>query len=434
MSTTMAERAPIAVDPADTVSLRVVHREAGRTLPAAIDPASLRVALPADAPYTPLVTPDGAHVHLLPDRGIPAGDHAIDMEFSYAVDGAVHRMASRCTLAVRPVGASGPVVGRTFRIEQMSIYVPSIVPSFDQIGIASLAIDVKIVRHEPATGRVLAWGVQKFGIGADGKPALGIPVPRFFTFAFGGTYQGGTLILESGECQFEITAFPVPLDRLRFTASVKGDRIVASSMLTEAKLRSAIWRTIRSWLPLPRRGGGGRFMYRVRALGGQFGAWFPERDAWKGACKLWTAAYRMVPQGFWILAARVWRPWGMVDATGWYAGVGTFIAGEAREAPHDGLEVERFAYDPRRRRVRAWFRATPSYARGDACPGILLVDRETGQPVPLNYSLRQWTSRNKRHVPTKVTLELPSTLDVTKGMDAVLFVDLDERATVPVGG
>lgn len=432
VSTVQAGETSIEALPADTVSLRVVHREAGRTVPAVIDAATLKVELPSESAYKPLVTPDGAHIHLLPQHAPAPGKHAIGLRLSYVAGGTTHVLDTRCEVSVKPIGASGPIVGKSFRVEQMSIYVPSIVPSFDQIGIASLAIDVAIVRHDPETGGVIAWGVQKFGIGADGEPTLGIPVPRFFNFAFGGTYKDGTLILESGECQFEITAFPVPLDRLRFTASVGESGIVASSMLTEAKLRSAIWRTIRSWLPLPRRGGGGRFLYRIRKLTEMFGAWFPDRNPLAGVTKLWTAAYRMLPQGFWILAARVWRPWGMVDRTGWYAGVGTFIAGTAPAVSHEGLRVEKFTYDPRRRRVRAWFRADASYARGDACPGILLVDRATGQPIPLNYSLTLWTSRDKRNVPRKVTLELPSRLDVTRQIDAVLFVDLEERATIPL--
>ncbi len=432
VSTVTAHAAPIAVAPADTVSLRVVHREAGRTLPAEIDPTSVRATLPAEAPYGVLVTPDGSQVNLLPTRPPEPGRHAVTLAMSYRAGGNVHRFETTFAVEVSPVRAPTPVLGKRFRIEQMSIYVPAIVPSFDQIGIASLAIDVEIVRFDPATGAVIAWGVQKFGIGPDGEPVAGIPVPRSFHFAFGGSYKDGTLVLESKECQFEITAFPVPLDRLRFTASVSDGTIVASSMFTEAKLRSALWRTVKSWLPLPRRGGGGRFVYRFRKIWEMFASWFPEKDRARGAVKLWTAAYRMLPQGFWILAARVWRPWGMVDRTGWYAGLGTFIAAPSRVASHEGLRVESFSYDARRRRLRASFSADPSYARGDACPGILLIDRRTNQPVPLNYSLAQWSTRDKRNVPVRVTLDLPSALDVTVGLDAVLLVDLEERATVAV--
>lgn len=432
VSTVTADAKPIIVEPADTVSLRVVHREAGMTVPAEIDPSSVEVALPADASYNVLVTPDGSQVNLLPSRLPVAGLHTVTLKCSYRADERTHETVSTFSIDVRSVPDPTPVLGKRFRVEQMSIYVPTIVPSFDQIGIASLAIDVEIIRFDPVTGAVIAWGVQKFGIGADGEPVTGIPVPRSFHFAFGGFYKEGTLVLESQACQFEITAFPVPLDRLRFTASVSGGRIVASSMVTEAKLRSAIWRTVKSWLPLPRRGGGGRFMHRLKKIGEMFGAWFPERGRVKGVAKLWTAAYRMLPQWFWIVAARVWRPWGLVDRAGWFAGVGTFIAAPSKMPSHEGLRVDSFAYDARRRRLQASFSAERSYDRGDACPGILLLDRRTNQPVPLNYSLVQWTKRNERNAPVRVTLDLPSALDVTVGLDAVLLVDLEERAIIAV--
>lgn len=432
MTPAPAHAAPIAVHAGDTVSLRIVHRENGVTLPAAVDPASVSVSLHGGVPYRALATPDGSQVNLVPTDVVPAGRHEVTVKASYRAGGAVHEAVSRCAIDVRSAPSPTSIEGLRFRIEQMSIYVPSIVVSFDQIGIASLAIDVTVSRFDPATGAVAAWGVQKFGVGPDGEPVAGIPVPRTFFFAFGGVYKDGTLILESSDCQFEITAFPVPLDRLRFTATVTDAGVEARSMLAEVRVRGAVWRTVKAWLPLPRRGGGGRFLYRMGKLGELFGAWFPEEDGKSNVANVWTALRRMVPQGFWILAARVWRPWGMVDGEGWFAGLGTFLAGPARNPSHDGLAVDEFFYDARRRRVRARFSADASYARGDACPGIMLVERETGAPLPVNYSLATRTKRDERNVPLKTTLDLPSRLDVSRGVDAVLFVDLERRATVPV--
>lgn len=421
----------VTLHPADTFSLRLVHRSGGHTLPATIDPATLRVDAPDGLDVRSLVSPDGSQVNLVPLAPAAPGAYPVSIRAEYVVDGSRRTIDAGCTLDVRPVDAPArSVEGMAFRVEQMSIYIPSVIPSFDQIAIASLAIDVHVFSHDAATGKVAAWGVQKFGIGPDGEPAAGIPVPRSYFFAFEGTYRDGTLMLESKECQYEITAFPVPLDRLRFTASVTEKGVVASSMLAEVRVRGAVWRTIKAWLPLPRRGGGGRFLYRLRRMFGMFGSWFPEDNPARGFRELWIAAVRMIPNGFWILAARVWRPWGMVDRGGWFLGLGTFLAGTPKLLSHEALRVVDFAYDAKHRRVRAWFRADAGYLRGDACPGIVLVDRATGEPVPLNYSLTLWTKRDRRNVPAHVTLELPSRLDVTKGLDAVLFVDLEKRGRV----
>lgn len=430
MSSDSSDGGTIAVHAADTVSFKLVHREAGATLPSVIDPASLAVTLADGLPYRALVTSDGSQVNLVPVSAPPVGRHDVTVKASYAAGGKTHEVTSRCAIEVEAVSNPATVEGLAFRIEQMSIYVPSIVASFDQIGIGSLAIDVTIARFDAATGNVAAWGVQKFGIGPDGEPVTGIPVPRTFYFAFGGTYKDGTLILESADCQFEITAFPVPLDRLRFTATVSDAGVEGRSMVAEMKLRSTLWRTVRTWLPMPRRGGGGRFMYRMRKLAELIGSWFPDTGRASSVADVWTALRRMVPQAYWMFVARVWSPWGIVDAQGWFTGLGTFLATGSRAPSHGGLTVDRFAYDARHRRVRAWFSADPSYDRGDACPGILLIDRATGAPIPCNYSLTVRIDRDDRKAPRRVTLDLPSRLDATRAIDAVLFVDLEERATI----
>ncbi len=324
LSTRDSEEAPISLDPADTVSLRIVHRENGRTIPSAIDPATLAVTLPEGLPYRAFVTPDGAQVNLLPMGAVPAGTHEVTVTASYAAGGKTHNLTSRCRLAVRSVHGPTSVEGMSFRIEQMSIYTPSVVASFDQIGIASLAIDVDIVRHDLSTGAVTATGIQTFGLGPDGEPVHGIPVPRVHRFAFEGSYRDGTLILEARRCHFEITAFPVPLDALRFTATVTDAGVIASSMFAEVRLRSALWRTLVSWLPFS--GGATGFLRRGRLMRDTVAAWFPERGRLKSVGGLWTGMRLMFGQWFWIAAARVWRPWGMIDRKGWFAGVGTFVA------------------------------------------------------------------------------------------------------------
>lgn len=414
----------IEADPADTVSLKLVHREGNRTRPVEIDASSLHVTLHNDTSYRATVNSDGTHLHLVPGASVPAGRHTVDIRATYRSDGKTHEFSSPCIIDVRPVDRPTSVEGLSFRIEQMSVYAPAIVATFDQIGIASVWIDVTIARFDPVTGNVAAWGVQKFGIGPDGEPTAGIPVPRSSFFAFGGSYKNGTLILEAKDCRFELTAFPVPLDTLRFTASVTERGVIASSLLAQVDTRRALLHMIVSWLPVPRRGGGARLRERMR----QLRAWFPDDRPIDGVANLWLVARRTVPQWFWAVVARVWRPWSMIDARGRFAGVGTFLATPAPAPSHGGLHVERFVVE--KRRVRAVFTADPSYDRGDACPGILLVDRDTGLPVPCDYALLR-IERDKYNVPTNVVLDLPK-LPHGSHVDAVLFVDLALRATIPL--
>ncbi len=106
--------------------------------------------------------------------------------------------------------------GASFRITKMQFDTPTIINPFDQIGIASLGIDVVMVRCDSETGLCIAWGVQSFGF-EESSNTDGTLYPRRHFYLFSGERRENTLMLEARDCEFEITAFPVPLDILSFT-------------------------------------------------------------------------------------------------------------------------------------------------------------------------------------------------------------------------
>lgn len=95
----------------------------------------------------------------------------------------------------------------------MLVRDPPIVSTFDQVGIASLSTDLVITSYRPETGIISAWGWLHFG-GTQSHP-VGVPRARTLIWALGGRFRDGYYVLEAHHPWFEITAFPVPLDRLR---------------------------------------------------------------------------------------------------------------------------------------------------------------------------------------------------------------------------
>lgn len=321
----------------DAVAVRVVHREGGRTLPVELVSAHSedgRARLGAE--------PGQVHVE------DPGADLSLDVR--YRAGGVEHTSEQRVPVRVRGGGA-GALPSR-FRVSHMSIQSPSIVPSFDQIGLASLAIDIGIL--EQRGERVLAWGIQRFGLDDDGA-AVGVPEGRTLLYALHGTLSDGVLALEATPCSFEITAFPVPLTRLRLVARLGPDGLEGSSLLAEADGRDA-WRALTAANP-PR-------------------SWLPDRPGAADLVRASVLVARAAPV-LWGLLWGMWRPWGLLDADRRFHGLGAFAA-QPLVPRSSSLTVERFTRSGR------WVRAELSGPE-DAVPGVLFLDR-AGRPCAVDYT------------------------------------------------
>ncbi len=434
----IVDHKPLVVQSGDTVSLRVMRRENGRTMPARIQKRRTKIRKRLFFPHEKLVSPCGNQINIVPKLPVAAGTYALDVRVPYAVDGVQHEVSG--TLQVKVEAPKDPPdIGELtgFRITHMSVYSPSIVPSFDQIAIASLVIDVRIVRYDPVSGRVVAWGVQKFGLDENGNTTVGIPVPRFFLFAFHGTYRNGSLILESKNCLFEITAFPVPLDRLRFTASLSDAGFTAGSMLAEVHFDgwfAQAWKHLLKDIQLPCFDEIVPTLLRsCKRFCGWVRSWYPHEFSWSALYGVLRSASKVLPLGWQILSDRVWHPWGLLDKDGYFCGVGTYKTGPLPSTHHDGLHVEQFRYDRWRRQVILTFRHDPSFACGTAVPGILIYHTRKMKVLAINYN--EWTvvDRNSRGVPLKAVLTLPPTIRLRGShLRAIAFVDLEPRGEIPI--
>ena len=112
-----------------------------------------------------------------------------------------------------------------------------------------------------------------------------------------------------------------------------------------------------------------------------------------------------------------------LSVDGQFVGVGTFRAAECPARQDEGFEVEA-AWSSGRRRVAL----TISGAQPGAIPGLLLVDQDSGQPLPVDPNALRVT-RDAQGRPTAATLAIPGPLR-SKRVRAVVVSGLEPVATL----
>jgi outer membrane protein assembly factor BamB len=439
---------PQELSATQTISLRPVISEQGRSRPGAVDPASVEVKLTPDLPHRVTVLPDRSQINVIPLEPAASGQSYSASFRATDQSGVVVEGGQRLTALAAPSGpAASKLAELPFSITHMSVHSPPIVPAFDQIGIASLTIDVRVLEADSVSGQVVAWGLLKFGTTETGD-AVGVPIPRHLYYALGGIYRDGHLILESRDCTFELTGFPVPLDYLRFSGSFdeSGAPAAGTSMVAEYKLRGVsellgkgtsgrrggfFFGGGGGWAEAPTPGElffacgrGVRSTQTVLGWIGSFvGSWFPRENVLQSLPQMLRAAWLTLPLAWDLFGRGIHRPWGLFDTDGQFTGVGTFRAAPlVKGGPSPGA-VTKLTYEKARRRVVAEL----SPQGPTAVPGILIIDAEENCPLYLDYN-RQTRTRRGADAWT-VELDLPlSTKTRGRKLRAVVLVD-----TVPVG-
>jgi outer membrane protein assembly factor BamB len=431
-------RRPEPVDPSQTLSFRLLHRKDGRTQAAGIDPESITVDMDPPRPFRVTLQPNRAQINVIPDAS-PLSEEAGSLAVRARAVTAGAEAQVEGTFSFQPVPAAdapsaAALPGLPFRITHMSIYDPSIVPSFDQIGIASLTIRVRIVHVDVDSGAVVAWGVKKFGMDDDGN-AVQVAIPRHLFYAFGGTYRAGRMVLSARHCNFELTAFPVPLDFLRFSGTWQGREGPGSgaSMVAELDVpaRFRVFSRTGRAPDQPQR------LSRVQATAIPWSdvrafvrRWLPDfRSAARSLPSILRALLRAVPLALQLLRRKTYGPWGLIGEDGWFRGVGTFRTAADEPVDTTAIDVDRFEHDPDGGRIVAEITAKGAATASLAgrVPGILVVDCRTNEPLPLRHDSATRVTRQAGRV--RVELVLPGSPPPGPGAwKAYLLVDVTALA------
>ncbi len=305
-----------------------------------------------------------------------------------------------------------PEKGLALQIRNIVFTTPAIITPLDQIGIVSLTITFRIVQSDPVTGKCIAWGLQTFGYNEDGLP-VGIPEPRYYFYAFNGVVDGDTLRLQAKNCDFEITAFPIPLDSLSFVATKTPDG-------WEGKAVHGFLHSHYLMRTLVRRYGALSLSYIAIHLFTtplMRGLHFHLASGWRTLCAVWM-----------LFIQRRWKQWGLLDSDGNFTTIGSFALAPAPDKRR-ALEFQSVSFDARRRRITATFESHGTTRYDDGFPGILLIDQGLQEALPLPY-WKFLKVRYLRHKKVTVTFTIPASVDLSRTMDAVVLVNCDVQTTL----
>lgn len=436
--------APMIVEPSQTMSMRLLARRDGRTVPARVDPNALRITLDPPRPFRVSVQPDGSQINIIPqDPGVATDTGSVTIEARFEAGGERDEVAACLPYRFLPA-ANAPsieaLVGLPFRITHMSIYDPVIVPSFDQIGIASLTIQARIIDVDAQSGKVVGWGLKKFGIAEDGG-AVQVAIPRHLYYAFSGRYENGRLLLTAKHCNFELTAFPVPLDLIRFSGTWDGAEgpCLGASLVAELDIPA------RFRLFAPAKAGAAEKpnaapLSRLTSLPWSQLAtfvrtWMPDVGSLLRSLPLMLRSVaRAVPQTLRLLHRDMYGPWGLIGEDGWFRGVGSFHSRADIPADVTDVRVSRFDYDRARHRIVAEIASGGGEPRAFAVavPGLVVVDRRTCEPLALRYDSATTIRRQPRQL--RIELGLPASVARDPGRwQAYLLLDVTPLGEITLG-
>lgn len=424
-----ASSKPVIAEPSQPVSLRLLTRLNGQTVPARFDPDEIEVSVEPQRSFRVTLQPDGTQLNVVPTGPTDAAEGCVTVQARARIGGQRAAIVTgRVPVRFLPAVDAPPIAALTalpFRITHMSIYDPAIVPSFDQIGIASLTMQVRIVHADEDSGRVVAWGLLKFGFGEQGD-AVQVAMARHLFYAFAGTYVGGRLVLTARDCAFELTAFPAPLDVLRLSGTWDGDEGPRGGSSLTAELDVARrFRSLAGGRWGLRRVGGG-----LRRLGTLVRRWVPDRSvALRSLPLMFRMAARMLPLGIQMMRRAVYGPWGLIGEDGWFRGIGSFRSSADAVIDATAVDVRSFRYEQKLHSIVAELMARP----GDdgvlsaAVPGIVLVNGETHEPALLRYTIETIVTRELGRL--KVELPVPPAVGASTGRwRAYLMLDVTPLA------
>jgi outer membrane protein assembly factor BamB len=225
---------PAAIDPNQPIVLSLVVRAGGRDQLAVIDPSQLNVTFDPPATTTNTVSGDGKFVVIVPSQPFTAAaDGTVGLTVQAGVLGNLSRVglklsggspAGSAMLQFRaklnaPSAASVALTapGTTWQMSRLALPLPTLLPSYNQIGFDSLHYLISLVEGDATHG--VAWMIGA-KLAADQNrtvidPATQALVPLAYSVA------GGYLTLESlGTVTVVVTSAAIPLSTFRLSTAL----------------------------------------------------------------------------------------------------------------------------------------------------------------------------------------------------------------------
>lgn len=225
---------PAAIDANEPVTLSLVVREAGTSKLAILDSTSMTVTVDPPADVDAEVSGDGKFVKITPKGAFVAGADgavSISVKASYLVDLARTGLrlsggtrggdvAAALRLKVTRADATKLDTAATYEVSRLSIPLPTMMPSYNQIGFDSLHYLLGVVESDAAHG--VAWMVgAKL---ADGVNETVIDPATKALFPLELAADGGLVTLSNQDgLRVEVTNIALPFKTFRISARLGDD-------------------------------------------------------------------------------------------------------------------------------------------------------------------------------------------------------------------
>ncbi len=295
---------------------------------------------------------------------------------------------------------------KTFKIVHMAVPQPSIVPSLDQIGLASLTIPFSVVTSDYENKTFSAFAVQKFG-------EVGVPQKRISLYAFSGKVKDDYFQMDCRNCEFEITSFTIPLDIFRISGFLRKDGTVArgSNLLIEKDWHGNLFNLMRD---LGKNSPVSISMLLSHLKSGGLKQFF------KAGLTFFPALLRQLFRG-------TWQSWGILNQNNKLTGVGTYrlepIKNE-KESIKEKVHIVKFEKDPIKNQIIAEINIPNKFDEWEIPISILIVEKSKGLPIPINYTtaLKKETIREGKK---RIILSIPKSKKLkNKQFVAYLMADI----------
>lgn len=397
------ERDPEILPPATLVTLKLVVRSGGRTVPARLcntpflcSEESLRVSASPPFPFHVEKSGDGRYLHVRPDGFLPPGQSVrLTVEGDYHTGG-LHvgnltiggRKAGRVQRELRfrvssrepsPIPSSvGPDAVPAFEWTRVAVPIPTMLPSLNQIGFDYMDWIVGVVHREAegpeGIGRIVLWGIGARRVGG----ALVADPETPFTLPLSGETLGNAFVVRAHDFVLKVTGIPIP--------------------------------------------------FRLHELRGALGHGLAVRP---GATLYAETDIRSIPTfgPYLVLAGLGSNVWEKLVVTGTYVTRPYPSDGPAHRRPR-GVEVADVEYRPPvaggEGEVLARVRIAPGarYPLSEHRPGLLLLDRARGEAVPLDYARNLAFRADSDGNLEMIRLAVPPDTPLPERLEAVVLLDV----------
>ncbi len=410
---TLGESSPLPA--ASLLTLRLVVRRQGRTLPARLWNLPLLrsrrgLAITVTPPFAFDWQPsaNGRYLHIFPhDFLTPGQTYTLTLRGRYYTGG-LHfgnltlggRRAGDIEQTIRfqvaPSGGAFPMqvdVDEAGALEwtRLAVPIPTMLPSLNQIGFDYMNWIVGVVWATPpdelGRGKAVLWAIG----GRHNEAGLLVSDPASdFTLPLSGSYQNDSFILSNRSFKLAVTGIPIPFNLFQLRGQMGRDLSVqpGATVFADAKV-----------LAIP-----------------TFGPLL-------------------------VLAGLASNGWERLLAMGTYVARAYDARGGANIRP-PGFQVDGVDFQPptrgRQGHLTAHFRVipdpgqlqSPAYPPDRHRPGLLLLDAEHAEAVPLNYhSLLSQTSDASGNL-ASVTLALPAGAKLPARLKAIVLLDVFPLQTI----